>query len=256
MSAMTDAFERALVFQREFERRRTELAIRSTHGTAYLTPSLPRVYDLNTFAVDHGVDASAQELIAEVDPILGSQGLAHRKITFEDVLGRRVEPAFREAGWQVDEHLVMPHVYPAPALDLTQVEEVEAGELVPVWKAGMHRDDLDADTVDQLVAARFRPCDGFVIRHFATRVDGRPASYCELFSDGATGQIESVMTEPELRGRGLGKLVVAGALAASQAVHDFTFLVADANDWPQELYRQLGFEAAGTTYRFLLRAQP
>jgi ribosomal protein S18 acetylase RimI-like enzyme len=249
---MNDGFERALAFQRELERRLTELAIRATHGTAYLTPSLPRVYDLNGFAVDRGVDASAEELIAEADLILGSRGLAHRKITIEDELGPRFAPDFREAGWQVAEHLVMPHVRPAPALDLARVEEVDAGELVPVWTAGMRRDELDADTVDQLVRAQLARCDATRVRYFATRVDGRPASYCELFSDGATGQIESVMTEPELRGRGLGKLVVAGALAASQCVHDFTFLVADGNDWPQELYRKLGFETAGTTYRFLL----
>jgi len=253
---MNDAFERAVAFQREFDRRRAELAIRATHGTAYLTPSLQRVYDLNAFVVDRGTKASAEELIAEADPILGSHGLAHRKITIDDGLGRSVESGFRDAGWQVVEHLVMPHLRPAPALDLTRVEEVAAEELVPVWQAGMGRDDLDADTVDQLVRAQLTRREHTHVRYFATRVDGRPASYCELFSDGATGQIESVMTDPELRGRGLGKLVVAGALAASEATHDFTFLVADAADWPQELYRKLGFETAGTVYRFLLRARP
>ena len=253
---MNDAFERAVDFQREFDRRRAELTIRAAHGTAYLTPSLPRVYDLNAFVVDRGTTAGAQELIAEADPILGSHGLEHRKISIADDLGRRVESGFRKAGWQVVEHLVMPHVRPAPALDLTQVEEIAADELVSVWQAGMGREDLDADTVDQLVRAQLARRDHTHVRYFATRVDGRPASYCELFSDGETGQIESVMTDPELRGRGLGKLVVAGALAASQAAHGSTFLVADANDRPKELYRTLGFENAGGVYRFLLPAQP
>jgi predicted GNAT family N-acyltransferase len=61
------------------------------------------------------------------------------------------------------------------------------------------------------------------------------------------------MTEEAFRGRGLGKAVVAGALAASRAVHDFTFIVAEAHDWPRELYRRLGFEVAGSMYRFLRR---
>jgi ribosomal protein S18 acetylase RimI-like enzyme len=253
---MNDAFERAVAFQRELDRRRAEVTIRATHGTAHLTPSLPRVYDLNAFVVDRGTSAGAEELIAEADPILGSHGLAHRKITIDDDLGRGVEPGFRNAGWQIVEHVVMPHVRPAPALDLARVEEIDPEELVPVWHAGMGREDLDADTVDQLVRAQLARREHTHVRYFATRVDGRPASYCELFSDGATGQIESVMTDPELRGRGLGRLVVAGALAASKAVHDFTFLVADANDWPKELYRKLGFEDAGTMYRFLLPARP
>jgi ribosomal protein S18 acetylase RimI-like enzyme len=253
---MTDGFERALAFQRGFERRQSELAIRSKHGTAYLTPSSPRVYDLNAFVVDGGATASADELIAEADPIFSSHGLAHRKITIEDELGSSLEPGFRAADWQVGEYLVMPHVRPTPALDLAQVEEVDAEEFVAAWQAGMRHGGLDEATVDQLVRAQLARCEATHVRYFATRVDGRPASYCELFSDGKTGQIESVMTEPELRGRGLGKLVVAGALAASQSAHDFTFVVADGNDWPKELYRTLGFEAAGTTYRFLLPPQP
>jgi predicted GNAT family N-acyltransferase len=61
------------------------------------------------------------------------------------------------------------------------------------------------------------------------------------------------MTEEQFRGRGLGRAVVATALAASQAVHNFTFIVADAHDWPRQLYRKLGFEAAGTTYIFTRR---
>jgi predicted GNAT family acetyltransferase len=90
------------------------------------------------------------------------------------------------------------------------------------------------------------------VRYFAVRTDGRVAAYCELFSRGGVGQIESVMTFREFRGRGFGKAVVARALAESMAAaHDLTFLLADAEDWPKELYRKLGFEEVGRVWDFI-----
>jgi ribosomal protein S18 acetylase RimI-like enzyme len=250
---MIEGFDRAVAFQRDFDRQRAEVTISSAHGTAYLTPSLPRVHDLNGFVVDIGASATAEELISEADEILGTYGLRHRKIAIDDELGRDLAPAFRAGGWQVEELLVMPHVRPAPPVDTSVVEEVEADVLIPVWEKGMRRDFGDEEVVSQLVRAHLGRQAGVDVRYFATRAGEGIASYCELFSDGSTGQIESVMTEEELRGRGLGKAVVAGAVAASYAAHDFTFIVAEANDWPKDLYRKLGFESAGSIRRFLLR---
>ncbi len=52
------------------------------------------------------------------------------------------------------------------------------------------------------------------------------------------------------RGRGLSRAVVSAALEAA-APHDFVFLVADADDWPQDFYRRLGFDQVGIESRFL-----
>jgi len=252
---MSEAFDRAVAFQREFERRRAETAIRSTHGTAYLSPTLPKVYDRNVFLVDLGAKASAEELVAEAAWAFLMHDLAHRKIAIDDELATAVDAEFRDAGWQVEKLVVMPHARPATPVETSAVEEVAADVLVPVWESRMRRDIADAETIAQLIEAQRGRADALDVRYFATRFGGRIASYCELFSDGRTGQIESVMTEEEFRNRGLGTAVVAGALAASRAVHDFTFIVADANDWPKELYRKLGFEPAGTVHRFLLRPE-
>ena len=60
------------------------------------------------------------------------------------------------------------------------------------------------------------------------------------------------MTLVPYRGRGLAKAVVVQALAESRAAgHDFTFLVATADDWPKQLYRKLGFVTAGSIWNFL-----
>jgi ribosomal protein S18 acetylase RimI-like enzyme len=54
------------------------------------------------------------------------------------------------------------------------------------------------------------------------------------------------------RGRGLARALVVHAAAGSRAAgNDLTFLVADADDWPQRLYERLGFETIGRYARFL-----
>jgi hypothetical protein len=53
--------------------------------------------------------------------------------------------------------------------------------------------------------------------------------------------------------------VLAAADAAAADGHDLVFLLTDGNDWPQHLYRRLGFDEAGAVYEFLklpLGAEP
>jgi predicted GNAT family N-acyltransferase len=252
-STLSDPMVRCVEFQREFALNRAGRTVRCPHGTAYFDDGLPRVVDLNFLSVDLGSSVGADELVAEADAAQGAAGLAHRKIEIDDELGSAVAPVFSRLGWLAGELVAMAHTRPAPPVDVSMVEEVEADELVPVWSARMRRELMDEETVRQLAEAQLLRCRAVSVHYFATRVDGCIASYCELFSDGRTGQIESVMTEEAFRGRGLGKAVVAGALAASLAAHDFTFIVAEAHDWPRELYRRLGFEVAGSMYRFLRR---
>ena len=50
------------------------------------------------------------------------------------------------------------------------------------------------------------------------------------------------MTLQEFRKIGLATAIVTHALAESRSTgHDLTFLLAEAEDWPKELYRRLGF---------------
>jgi predicted GNAT family acetyltransferase len=89
-------------------------------------------------------------------------------------------------------------------------------------------------------------------RFFAARIDGEIASYCDLYSDGSTGQIEAVLTLEQFRNRGLAGVTVSRALAASrEAGNDLTFLMALRDDWPRELYKKLGFDEIGRVYEFV-----
>ena len=90
-------------------------------------------------------------------------------------------------------------------------------------------------------------------RFFAARVDGEVASYCELYSDGQTAQIENVLTLSRFRKQGLARATVSKALEeARNGRHDLIFLIADQRDWPKELYGKLGFDEVGRIWEFVL----
>ena len=247
---------RAVEFDRSYSEGLVDEIVRTEHGRVLLTPALPRVYYLNHFLADPGIDASASELVAEIEPIFEAAGLAHRKISVGDELGARLAPELRRLGWKAEELLVMPHTGSDPDVDTSPVEEVGPDELEPLWVEGMRASPeiTDEEEIRQLVTAQHRRRRAVDVRYFAARSDGDIGSYCELFSDGRTGQIESVMTLERFRGRGLAKAVVVDALRASRgAGHDLTFLLAEAADWPKELYRKLGFETTGSIWDFLRR---
>jgi hypothetical protein len=44
--------------------------------------------------------------------------------------------------------------------------------------------------------------------------------------------------------------VLAALDASRRAGHELTFLWADEDDWPRELYRKLGFAVIGRRWRF------
>jgi ribosomal protein S18 acetylase RimI-like enzyme len=257
---MSEAFDRCVAFMRAMEARAAERTERTDHGAAYLAPSLPRVWYRNVLSVDLGAEATADELALEAEAVQGRAGLAHRRVQIDDELGARVAHGFRALVWDVEEDLVMVDTGEPPpeasnSLLLgprrSAVVELDGEALAPVWAEGMRETQDDEETVRQLVEAQLGRREAVHVRYFAWVDEGGVAAYCELFSRDGIGQIESVMTLPRFRGRGFGKAVVAHALAESRAAgHELTFLVADANDWPKELYRKLGFADVGRVWDF------
>jgi ribosomal protein S18 acetylase RimI-like enzyme len=70
----------------------------------------------------------------------------------------------------------------------------------------------------------------------------------KLRTDPATSWIEDVYTAPEARRRGYARLLVTHASALGAAENpELTFIVADDNDWPKDLYRRIGFERGPST---------
>ena len=84
---------------------------------------------------------------------------------------------------------------------------------------------------------------GWHSRSFAT---ASPSPPVHLYFDGSVAQIESVSTLEQHRGRGYARAVVQVASSRPGSRH---VLVANLDDWPQVLYRKLGFDDAGTESR-------
>ena len=229
-------------------------------GTVVLHPDLPNVWSLNYLLAERELGAAtAQALAEEADEVLGAAGLLHRKVEVLDAdAGARLAGEFRALGWHVEHDLVMPHRgAPDREAEASAVEEVEVETLVPSLIEGMQADFAGKEDVIRQLVQHKRVLAAHGARFFAARADGTIASYCDLYSDGRTAQIESVMTLERFRNRGLARAVVSAALSAALSEgHDLVFLLADDADWPKQLYDKLGFAVEGHVYEFTLRAPP
>jgi len=256
-TSSSDRLRRVLDFVRGIEDRAARRRVPFKWGTALLNDDFPHVHDLNFLRVDGAPeDATAKTLAAEADRILGGAGFKHRKVVLDDeALGHRLIPGFKELGWEVGPLLYMEAVR-EPDRPLTPgiVKEVPLEDHLQVRDQSFRQDPEIAD--DEEVITQLRDCfrvwsEASDMRQFAAFVDGQPVSSCELYSDGTTGQIESVLTLEEHRNRGLGVAIVLLALQeAKKAGHDMVFLIADEDDWPREMYKKLGFDPIGITHEF------
>jgi GNAT superfamily N-acetyltransferase len=244
--------ERVKAFLRETDERVCDERQPTAHGVALLTPSLPLVWQLNAIRVDDP-DASAADLVDEADEVLAT--VAHRKLVVPDEeVGARLAPALGARAWNAFRLLVMvrrrpPDRPPAPGLAAEVGRERGAAAL-----AAFRREQpfgWQEEAVRQLAAMDERFARARSTRDFAAPADG-PGCSCRLYSDGTVAQVDEVGTLASRRGRGYARAtVLAAADAAAADGCDPVFLLTDASDWPQQLYRKLGFDAIGSVYEFL-----
>jgi predicted metal-dependent hydrolase/ribosomal protein S18 acetylase RimI-like enzyme len=240
---------RALAFIRGIQDRTATESETFPLGRAFRRPDLPLIWDLNFVRVEElPPETSAAELAADADR-LHANGVAHRKIVVHgERTAARLAPGFRELGWRVDRNLVMALRElrpPGRAHDVLEVERasVKVSELEFVLGEDPTMSD---DAVKQVLAISALTEQAVSVRTFATLDEGSATSWCELYSDGHTADVESVSTLRARRGRGLASAVVTtAARAALDAGHDFVFLVVEEDEGPVEVYRRLGFEGIG-----------
>jgi GNAT superfamily N-acetyltransferase len=249
--------ERAISFEETLRGRCAERIVPFRFGRALFNDSLPLVWDLNVLRVDEPAGATAEALAAEAERLHGEAGHRHRRVAVADErAGQALADPFRSLGWRVDRFLLMAwrgggaRVADADAA----VEEVDAAALRPLREAIVGAEPwATSEDVTRMVADAVQLAGRMGnARHFAVRTNGEVASAADLYSDGRTAQVEDVATSPEFRGRGYATAVVLRAVEEALATgHDFVFLVADAGDWPRELYARLGFAPLGHTWTFL-----
>ena len=254
---MSSELERAVSFEEALRERCAERIVPLRVGRALFNDSLPLVWDLNVLRVDRPAGATAEALAAEADRLQGEAGHGHRRVAVsDDSAGEALADPFRSLGWKVDRFLIMGWRGEGERVAgaSTPVEEVDAAALRPLREAIIRAEPWGkSEEVTRMVAdsAQLLGRVGNA-RHFAVRANDEVASAADLYSDGRTAQVEDVATFPEHRGRGYATAVVLRAVEEALATgHDFVFLVADAEDWPKELYVRLGFAPLGHTWTYL-----
>jgi len=220
--------------------------VESPFGRAVYTDELPRRLDGNYLWVDHA--AEPQELVAEAARL-------ERRLIFvpDPELGDELAPWFEQQGWRIDRHVVMAQLRkPDRDADLSLVHEVAEPELREARKRVLANEPWATPQVlDQIFASKALIGERVRTRFFAVKLEGEVVSYSDLYLDDGDAQVEDVGTVPERRNEGHASTVVLGAIAeARQAGAEFVFLVADANDWPKELYGKLGFDVVGHYTKF------
>ena len=145
--------------------------------------------------------------------------------------------------------LVMAQVATPARAPAERAEQVDHAALRPARKAFLRTEPFgrEAETVRQLLANDDLVAEAASERCFAVLHDGRVVSYCRLYGEAPTFQVEDVATLAPHRERGHASAVVWKAVKEARAAGaELVFLVAEEQDTAKHMYRRLGFETVGT----------
>jgi ribosomal protein S18 acetylase RimI-like enzyme len=221
-------------------------------GWAVVDRRRPTVWDANYIWVQRARATDAAALAAIADEVQGGAGLAHRYVLVADGrAGEALTPGFLELGWHALPYVVMVHRHARLLTDGAPAREVPAGQIGPARRAILLAEPgTNTQVADQILGRDVlidRVAGG---RHFAATSEGELASTCQLWQRDGVAQVENVFTARRFRNRGLARAVVSLATAQGRRGAGLVFLLADGGDWPQHLYRRLGYETVGLLHRF------
>ncbi|MCW2986852.1 MAG: family N-acetyltransferase [Conexibacter sp.] len=249
--------ERAFAFERAMHAAAGR-TVTAAWGQAFLSPEIDRCYDRNLlWAVGDAGGLSAARLDAQAERLLGGEGMAHRRLLLEPAAEARLREELVALGYDAGRHVFQVHAGAAAgvlpdAVAGVDVREVSVQAVLDATERYLRTDPdtpygRDARTRRHLIEhhrtygpagadeRRFAVCDGDAV-----------VAWARLWTRGAEAQVEDVVCLVEHRGRGYGRAVVTAATRAALAGDpQLLFIVADAGDWPKELYARLGYETAG-----------
>jgi ribosomal protein S18 acetylase RimI-like enzyme len=251
-SSDRDLLRRLVEFELDRQRRSSERVDQFGWGRLILNPPTSALWSDNFLEV-RARQLGAERLAGLADELLGANGIEHRYVVPADPSqGYRLAPRFLELGWELNRSLYMVLRRENDRVP-GDTREVPRRVIEPIRIAVAEANpDLNGEAISQR-PLRDRRLDAVANgRWFSAPADGDPVAACVLYEGDGIGQVETVGTTPETRGRGLASDVVLAAVEASRrAGHELTFIVADADDWPWKLYQRLGFEPIGVSTAFL-----
>lgn len=244
MRRVTADLDVALAMLRQVALGRATSVVGVPGGEVVLHRDFPAAHDHNKALVSG--PCRADELAAAVEQVFLGAGLEHRLV---EVHAAGALPAGLP-GYAADRQLVMGAVGPpARTAPPGPVEVLAVDERARVATASWRQDnpDWDEDVLRQL-GERVRTLSAAADATFLAVRDeaGRVVARADVYVRDGVAQVEDVNTDLEHRGRGLAsRLVLEGVRLGRRSGAGLVFLVADEDDWPQHLYRRLGFADLG-----------
>jgi GNAT superfamily N-acetyltransferase len=221
-------------------------------GWVARTRSLPDVWVLNQLRVTRPARAAVVIDRAEEH----QADLPYRHVVVDDGdTARQLQEALAHPPWRVEREVLMtlegPPDREVPTAAVQALQEDEMLSLMRRWLLEEWPSLTEAQ-LGQLRQYTRREGRLWRERSFGMRQpDGSPVALTKLRSNGVVAWVEDVYTVPSQRGRGYARALVTHATSlARKEGHEISFIVADDEDWPKDLYAKLGFRAAARTWSF------
>lgn len=123
------------------------------------------------------------------------------------------------------------------------------GRIAQAWRRAFPSGGEEG--IRQLVDRQVTRERAATVSYFAVRRDGQLVSRCELYQRGPVAQVDAVMTDAGWEGHNFARAVLLGATRSAVAQGcTLVFLRTDSDEWPQHLYRRLGFTDLGRAHVF------
>jgi ribosomal protein S18 acetylase RimI-like enzyme len=243
--------QRALAMERDLLAAAAQRTEAHALGLLLFDDARPRVWVHNQLHVT-GPAGDVDDLIRVLDERYGH--LNHRRVVIEDeAAGMRLAGGFGARGWQVDTTVYMalrqPRDRDPDALLAVEVsaQEQRAIERVTLGEEAFAREDEVREMLIDARVARQAVVDE--CRFVAGVIDGRHVGSTTLYVVGDIAQVEDVATLKAFRRRGVARAMVSLAVDLAGGA-GLTWIAADDNDWPKDLYFKLGFRPMGRVVSF------
>jgi GNAT superfamily N-acetyltransferase len=183
-------------------------------------------------------------------------GLPYRHILVEDEsTATLLEGPFRAAGWTIDCEVLMALAEPRDRdVDTSSVVELDEEQMLALMRRWIAEDRLDVSAAGLDQIEEYNRREGRLWKEGRLGIvdsDNSPMAISKLRVHRATAWVEDVYTVPDARRRGHARALVSHATAlATSAGCPLTFIIADDNHWPKDLYASVGFRPIGRTTTF------
>lgn len=248
--------ERIMAFEDRLTRAQATHIVEHPWGFTVLLEDFPLSEFHNRVVVTS--TASAADVLATAEAVLGGAGLRHRYVSVDDALVADLTASFVAAGYEHE--VVATMVYTGTEIEPTahDVRTVSLDTLRPAlindWQLMLP--DATGEHLRQLADRAALYARGANLTLLAVYDGDEIAAHADLYVDRVDriAQFENLATRSDFRGRGYAGALIRDALRrAREAKSELSFLTADPDDWPHEWYRRLGYADAARTHHFSRR---